>query len=428
MDARRWHQLWYAPVLALAMALMLVRTLAMARLLDLTAFAGFSAGVLVSGTFCMVGCLGLHQLLQREWPLGLACGRELRPMVRALQCLYVAAACCLAGLVAVAFDVRVGEVEPPILAIGLLHGLAHQFFLVATVESRSRGEALRFSLQNLLRALIVLVPGVLLALWTGSALLVLAIDALVTAAVSAGYLHGALRRTGRRAGLVAAAAWRGLSRIRWRSPATLMVVAALSFVLLNLDRWAAAAWADATSFAVYAFAGIVLTIAQSLQTLLNASVYPLIARRYAAHGAVQAFALSRLCAVGVVAAGTLLSVPVWFGAGFAVRHGFPQYADALALLPPLLAVAVLRVSDFWTGFLLVAGHESWLLRLNLAALGVGTGLWLVAVQPGSDAAPSLGEIVWLPVLLTGLSYAFTVAVARQACLQQAARGKQENTR
>ena len=91
---RRARQLWYAPVLTLAMGLMFVRSLVMARLLDVEAFGQYSAGILVSATFCMLGCLGLQSMLQREWPVHLVRGRERSGPVRAAQCHLVATACC----------------------------------------------------------------------------------------------------------------------------------------------------------------------------------------------------------------------------------------------------------------------------------------------------------------------------------------------
>ena len=54
LSPRRLRQLWYAPVLTLAMGLLLMRNLVMARLLDVPGFAEFSAGLLVSSTFCML--------------------------------------------------------------------------------------------------------------------------------------------------------------------------------------------------------------------------------------------------------------------------------------------------------------------------------------------------------------------------------------
>jgi len=65
LTPRQYRQLWYLPVLASAMALMMARIMAAARLLDVPSFATYSTGLLLSTTFCMLACLGLQSLLQR---------------------------------------------------------------------------------------------------------------------------------------------------------------------------------------------------------------------------------------------------------------------------------------------------------------------------------------------------------------------------
>lgn len=411
MTPRRMRQLWYAPVLTLAMVLMLIRTLAMARLLDVRAFAEFSGGMLVSGSFCMLGCMGLHQMLQREWPLRLVHGRELQALVRAAQCNLVAVGCCLVGLLGVAFGLSFAGMSPGLLAVGLLHGLSHQFFLVATVESRSRGDALRFSYQNLIRAVIVLGPGIAAAVWTGSALTVLAIDALVTFALSLGYFQKVVGRTNHGVLLAYLIGLRGLRRVRWHSARTLMSVSVVSFVLLNLDRWIASDLLGVVGFAGYSFAWIVLSVAQSAQSLINASIYPLIARRFAAHGCDVAFDVCVRGSAVIVLAGAILALPFGYLYELGVRRWYPQYSDTIALLPLFLAIAVLRVSDFWSSFLLIAGFEGRLLKLHIAAATLSTITWLALVQPWKAGSLTLGQVAWLATVLTASAYAMAAIAA-----------------
>ena len=53
----------------------------------------------------------------------------------------------------------------------------------------------------------------------------------------------------------------------------------VGFLSVNLDRWIAASVLDRFEFAQYSFAWITLLGAQSLQFLLNAGIFPLLARR-----------------------------------------------------------------------------------------------------------------------------------------------------
>ena len=78
------------------------------------------------------------------------------------------------------------------------------------------------------------------------------------------------------------------------------------------------------SFAHYAFAWIVLSMAQSAQVVINASVYPMLVRRYAEHGRSVAFRLClRVCAA-ILVLGVVAAVPLGLLLDFSVRRWYPQ--------------------------------------------------------------------------------------------------------
>src|SRR5688572_29095745 len=102
LTPRRARQLWYAPVLAVATALMMLRLFALAALLDIPNFAQVGVGLLVSSTFTMLACLGLQSVLQRDMPVMFVRGRERAARVLLAQCV-VAAYASAAVAVAAAF-------------------------------------------------------------------------------------------------------------------------------------------------------------------------------------------------------------------------------------------------------------------------------------------------------------------------------------
>lgn len=414
LTPHRIRQLWYAPLLALAMGLMMLRMLVMARLLDVHAFAEFSGGVLVSGTFCMLGCLGLQSLLQREWPVNLVRHQEVRGLVRAAQCNLVAVGCGLVGLLGAALGLSLAGMTPALLAVGILHGLSQQFFLVATVESRSRGEALRFAQQNLVRAVASLGLSAVVAWWTGSALAALGTDALITMALSCDFFQKSLRHARFGAMVIYPLALRQLRRVRWGSAFMLMAVMIVGFGLLNADRWVASSQLGVAGFARYSFAWIVLSIAQSAQALINASVYPLLARRFAGYGRHVAYGICLRVSLAFLVAGTLAAIPLGYLLELSIHRWYPQYVDAITLLPLFLGIAVLRVSDFWSSFLLITGFESRLLKINIAAGVFGVLAWVGLVRPWTGETLTLQQVSWLAALLTLSIYAAAAATAWRA--------------
>ncbi|MDR6854117.1 hypothetical protein [Variovorax guangxiensis] len=414
LSPSRIRQLWYVPLLALSMGLMMLRILVMARLLDVHAFAEFSGGILISSTFCMIGCLGLQSMLQREWPVNLVRRQELRGLVRAAQCNLIALGCCVIGLLGAAFRILPSGTPSALLGVGLLHGVSQQLFLVATVESRSRGDALRFAIQNLLRAVAAFALSVAAALWTGSAELALAIDALVTIALSLGFFQSALARVRFGSLAVYLLAIRRLRLVRWNSALTMMLIMVIGFGLLNADRWVASDRLDVEGFAHYSLAWIVLSISQSAQAVVNASVYPLLARRFAEHGCRVAFGVCLRVSTAILIVGAVTAVPLYLILDYGIDRWYPRYGDARALIPLFLAIAVLRVSDFWTSFLLIAGLEAQLLKLNICAMAFGLLGWLGLVRVWNVEPMTLHQVSWLAALLTVGAYMMAAEASRRA--------------
>lgn len=407
----RLRQLWYVPVLALGMGLMLLRLLVMARLLEVPAFAQYSAGLLVSSSFCMLACMGLQSLLQRELPVMIVRRREQAGGVLLMQCTLMAAVCAVAAVTAVAIGgVSLAGLSPVLLVLALTHGLSQQLFLVATVDSRSRGQPLRFARHNLDRSLLLLPAGAAVAAAGGPAGAVLGTEAAVSLLLAVWLLRRQFHAIPLRLLGAVRLAWRRLPFTAWRSALALLAVASLGFLALNADRWLAAERLPASAFAPYAFAWTLLMVAQSVQVVINASLYPMLARRYASSGGGSAFNISVRASMGLLAGGIVVALPLWALLDHGIARWFAAYDDARALLPMFLVIALLRVSDFWSSYLVVVGREARLLLLNLLSAAVAVAVWWLLARP--DAGPlGAGQAALLALLLTVSGYGAAAAAA-----------------
>lgn len=411
LTARRLKQLWYLPLLGIAMALMMLRILAMARVLDVAGFGTYSAGLLVSGTFCMLGCLGLQSMLQRDMPVMLMRHRARAALVLLLQSLLVALACAAVGVLAGGFFVSIAGLPSMAASVGIVHGLSQQVFLLVTVESRSRGEPLRYAFQNLWRAACILIASLVIADLTGSAVMVLLAEAVVSIALSQATLGRFIRQTRVSFGGIVAVAARRLGRVRWRTALVLLLVSVVGFLHVNADRWAAAEALAPNRFALYAFAAIVLTVAQSVQSMINASVYPMLSRRCAMAGPRVAFRLAAGLSIAALAGGLLLAIPGLFAAGHVIDRWFPAYTASAGLLTLFFGIAVLRVSDFWTSFLMVSGHEARLLMLDGLVLVAGLSAWMLYLSGHRSQHSDLAVYGMLAVVLALGHYLCSAAMA-----------------
>lgn len=384
----------YVPILACAMGIMFARTLLAARVLDVPEFGLFSVGMLLSNSFCMLGCLGFYLLLQRDLPKLIAKRRRLRGAVMLRQTLLLAIAgfACLLPLSFVGFF----SVSPMFFAVSLFNGLAQQIFLVVTLQSRSEGQSIRFAVENFGRALAAFVIIGLSGMLSEDAAVMLLAEAVITFAIST-EIFSVLCRQG---GLSSVALWvvaaRGLVKVRWATPLTLLATGVVGFVMLNGDRWLAAALLGHDQFALYAFAGIVLLLAQSVQSMINVSVFPHLAQSYAISGKIATGRKALRYSMIVLVSSFCLSLPVYWLTGQAIDVLFPSYGMSMQFLGWFLLIASLRMADFLTSFLIIAGNEACLLAINVGAVGFSVLVWLALFAFGL-AEIRLLTIVWLAV-------------------------------
>jgi O-antigen/teichoic acid export membrane protein len=393
------------------MALMLARILIVARILNVSLFAEFAAGLLVSSTFGMLVCLGLQPMLLRDFSIFIAKRRERAGLILMAQCIVAAVACAVAAWAGTALGISLAGLSSSMLAVAVLHGLSQQLFLVATIESRSRGQPLRFAAQNLYRSIVLLLVGAVTARSTQSAAWTLAVESVASLALAQATFHTIFSSKI----LSSARAYRlGIRRMRavpWHSAISIMGVTILSFALINADRWVAAHSLGPVDFAQYSFAWIVLMVAQSIQVVVNASVFPMLARKFALSGRRAALGMAATTSVVLFVTGSLVAGPVWLLFSAVIEQWYPTYVVSASLVPLLLVVALVRVSDYWSSFLMIVGLEHRLLLINCAAGMLAVLIWLKIFRVGEQSMPQSIEIAWLAVILAVSSYVATAVVS-----------------
>jgi O-antigen/teichoic acid export membrane protein len=397
--------------MALALGVMFARIPLAARVLDITEFGLFSVGMLLSSSFCMLGCFGFYLLLQRDLPMLIVKRRRIRGAVMLRQTLLLAVAgfACLLPLSFVSFF----SVSPIFFAVSLFNGLAQQMFLVVTLQSRSEGQSMRFATENFVRAMAVILVISLSSMMSGDAALMLLAEAVITFAISTKILI-VLCRQGR---VSTIALWvvaaKGLIKLRWATPLTLLATGVVGFIMMNADRWLAADLLGHDQFALYAFAGIVLLLAQSVQSMINVSVFPHLAQSYAISGKIATGRKALRYSMVVLVSSFCLSLPAYWLAGYAIDALFPNYGMSMQFLGWFLIIASLRMADFLTSFLIIAGNEACLLAINVAAVGFSVLVWGALFAFGLAEIRPL-TIVWLAVTVAVCNFAgCTLAVVRR---------------
>jgi len=286
---------------------------------------------------------------------------------------------------------------------------------VATVESRSRGEPLRFAIQNLLRALAIFGAGWLVAIQSQLVTLTLLTEAIIALVMAAGIINHAVSRSRLQIATLYRLAIKRLGRLPWQSAIALLGGALVGFVLTNVDRWIAASLFSHAVFAVYAFAWIVLAVSQSIQAIISSSLFPAMARDYASNGVRSSFRMASIWGLGLILVGLVGLWPATVVTIWAIREWFAGYVAANPIIPLFYLLAIIRVSDFWTGFLIVAGRERAVMNINIFVAIAGLLLLVGYSMHQAGASVGLLELAGFACLLSFLrqviivSYSFGTA-------------------
>lgn len=404
----------YTPLLGLSAVVSLAKLIVYARLVSADEYGAIAQMFLIGNTFGVVGSLGFYLLALRELPGLHVRRREFAMAIMLGQAVIVSTA---SALVAAIFIVPFGEsglVAARIGGLGIVVGLFYAWtqlcFQIATTEARSRLEMTRYSADIALRSVAAMAAGVAVILAGRHARVVVLAESVVTLILFLKVGAGVAARANLAAASLFKRAARRLKFAAWRPALVLMSGSLLSFLTSAVDRWLAAATLDLQQFGYYAFAWTSIAAAQTFQFLINASLFPLIGRRYWAKSAKDAFRLTAWLSLGLAGGGAVAAAIVAPFVGLAVARWFPHQAGAVALIAPLLIAAVLRVADFWSSFLLVVRREALLLKLQIVTLAAA-GLVFAAALAASGRPPTAQSLAWLAVGLAAGNFALCGAAA-----------------
>ena len=406
----------YTPLLAVAATISLVKIVIYARLLPIVEFGIASQMLLLSGFFSLFGNLGTQLIAARDAPVLFQREQPREAVAVLARSVLVTVAVGLLCLALGVLGARPFELSRLAVALAVIHGLLVQIFTTVVIETRSRLAMMRYAREVTARAALMILAGVGAA-WAGwggegviageiAATLVvlpsLTWNILKRAHVSLGELVVALRTMG--------------ADVPWRPSLILLAGSLISFLSFNLDRWIAAFVLDRREFAQYSFAWIAALTAQSLQFLLNAGIFPLLARRTMNETLAAGLRLAGAISIATLCLGFLGAVVAVVLVPPIVNAWLPQYDSAITLMLPLVAAAIFRVSDFWASYLITSHHEMRMLTVQATAIVAVTMLWFPIAAASGFAQIGL-SLAWLAFALAAITHVSN-AIAAWLVLRQ----------
>ena len=370
----------YMPVLALAMALTMGRLLVFARVMSVEQFGAFNIALIVSTLTLTISCFGLFTNLQRKLPIDLQRGHINLGAARTALTLYGALAVGGVGLICAFAFSSAWALSPMLTMVGVVHGFSQQIFLIFTTETRSARQTMLYSAQILLRAFLIISIVVPVAFITGSAVLALLAEVVVTLIVSFVILRQILAKYRLSPRMALSSSVPMARKVNWPSMGYLVLMTLVVAASSSVDRWIAVNYLVTSDFAQYAFAIIIITVASSTQAMVNAALFPAIASRYtySPRAAFRMAAKTSFGMLGLAVAICLPSVPIL---AWLVERFYPAYSEAIPLFLPITLAGVFRFADFWTSYLIVADRERRAVVINLIATLAPLALWLAFSTP-----------------------------------------------
>jgi O-antigen/teichoic acid export membrane protein len=371
-------QLLYVPLLAVTALLQFGKNFLYARFLPVAQFGTLGQYLLASSLVASWCGLGFNLLAHKVLPMYYAGGRE-REASRFLGAAFYLFMLVLS--VAVACGALVAWLMPSyrVATVGgvvavLLSASSQYTFQLCLIDVKSRLDFVGYAKTSVVRALAVILFGVVAAKVTRNAAAVLCCDGVATLCLAASLKVGA----GIRSGLVESSFGDLVRDLRATGAVAirLLWLSTTVSVLYALDRWAGVALLTKEQFGLYALALSILAGFETAQMVANVSIYPIMANLLGRGHTRAAFRLAVTATAAMAVLGAILYGPGAWLFRTAIGSFLPAYAAAGVLVPIAMVVGCLRMADFLTSFVILSDRET-ASAACLTALGIvcAAGLW-----------------------------------------------------
>jgi O-antigen/teichoic acid export membrane protein len=409
----RRRYLLYMPILLGASALLFLRTFLYARIFQVEDFGLLNQALLVATTFTSFAGFGMQLLGHKLLPQYHA--REDRESFDDLvsSCLVFCAASASLAAVVLVIATALGWLQNSVVFVAAVgYGIAQYLFLQRLIEVKSELRFLDHSKLSGIRALALLITGVVIATTTHSVAATLAAESLVTLAVAIPLIVGERGRILIRKSLAIQSEHRWLSQ-HYPAALRLLWLNGTSTVLYAVDRWFGIALLTKREYGIFALGLIVITLFETLQVIVNVSAYPLMGRMIAGGDRLRAFKFASLATTTVIAAGVIFYVPFVFLLDFLLHKYLPSYVEASTVIKLAVVVGMLRLADFYASFSVLLDRERRLALAGGALLAVAVAVISAARASGVvDFSPN--RMMQISLAIAACAFAINLTIATNA--------------
>lgn len=349
----------YVGFLITGTGLLFIKNFVYAAIMSVNQFGIYSKYFILSTALASYAGLGIQQLAHKRMPQILFRGHGLAAgyMVLGGVLIFITTTIITTtGIYAFIWSTTENVNSIYGITVAAVNGLCLFLYTYVLISAKSE---LRFGLHGkimLARATILLAAGVITAVASDSGMTVLAVESISTFGFVVWWfcVKYPMKDVIRRIRLPRLLRW-----LRSVSPhaSRLLILNGTLLAGIYLDRWLGAVTLSDTKFGVYSAAALFLTGYQTLQAVLNVSVYPRMSRLIAHQDIQQAFGVAKRISLFMWAVTIILYLPCLLIAKYLVLKLWPDYSGIEVLIPVLMLAGTLRAGDYFGSFCILCNAE-----------------------------------------------------------------------
>lgn len=403
--------IFYAPILILSALILMFRFLYVAKFLNPEQYATYSFIILISSTYTIFSTFGIQSVLQRDMPILFYNKRNIHAntllMKSLIVNLFVFSIFTIISLLIFLLSNSHQEI-----IFGILHGFTQQLFLLLSTESRSKLELNRLSFQNLSRAISVLIINTLIVNLSTSPYILILCESIVSIALSV-YIY--LKIYNGRLYKYWLISIKTIQNLPWKSGFLFMLIAIISFSSANLDRWIASIYLSKLDFGIYSFYWNIITIASSLQVIVNTALYPYMSKKYVQFGSLYILKLTLYISIGLASLLFFTSDILIYLLEIIISHFFSLYASNTDIIIIFIFSSIFIFSNYLSSFLFVIGKEGYVFYIAIITMTLNMIFVLTSQLQLFNYEINLEFLAYLNLSISITIYAATLLV----CSKQA---------
>ena len=319
-------------------------------------FGTLSKSLIMSNTLITYAGLGMQHLILKKLPMYYTNHEKAKIDILLNQALVIFTAATILISTIIMIASVIGLNRGPLLPLMIVFHSFFQFvFLIFQLNVRSQFEFLRYSGIALGRAVLIFMLVLILVTYQPSLYYVLACEMFVNLLLVIYLVYNdSIKMT-----LSVRVLIDGFSQLKdnMLNALKLLFLNGAAYSMMTFDKWLGVLVLSSATYAHYAVGILFLMTLETLQMILNISIFPILSRIVGKGDYAHAYRLTVKLSFTLLFLGLLAYYPLTSLLQIILRLFLPEYLQSVSLIKILILAGVIRLSDFFSTFCILIDKE-----------------------------------------------------------------------